>query len=299
MPKGRNTICVFRGFSTEQVRTIRILKESQPWQEDENRFFLLHSVLCDGAVCEAVRKRRKLEFVGDSLSSGEGLSGPVELVSSCSGVFGLEGHYALRTAKALQADLRILSQSGWGVCCGWNNSPAYAMPLYYGQVCGISRGARNRELGALDDNDFDAWQPDAVVVNPGSNDGFALDSAAWVDPRDGKEWRLRADADGRPDRASAERFERAAVSFLKCLRQNNPNAWLIWAYGMIDHRMQPYLEESMRQYIEESGDEKAEFLSLPAGRAEWTGSNNHPGKRTHEAASELLIKELNKRLNPE
>lgn len=296
VPKGRNTICMFRGFTADQIRTVRIMKESQPWQEDADRFFLMHAVLCDGTICEAVQKKYRLEFVGDSLSSGEGLSGPVGLVSSCSGVFGLEGHYAVRTADALQADFRILSQSGWGVCCGWNNNPDYAMPRCYEQNCGISKGVRNQELGVLERNDFDAWQPDAVVVNLGSNDGFALDSPAWIDPEDGREWRQCLEADGKMDRESTERFERAAVSFLKQLRRNDPNAWIIWAYGMIDYLMQPYLEESMQQYLEESGDKKAEFLRLPAGCAAWLGSNNHPGRKVHEAASEMLIKVLKERL---
>lgn len=296
VPKGRSTVCVFRGFSMGQFHSIRILKESQPWQEDENRFFLMHSVLCDGTVCEAVRKKYRLEFVGDSLSSGEGLSGPTGLVSPCSGVFGLDGHYAVRTADALQADFRILAQSGWGVCCGWNNNPEYTMPRYYEQVCGIAKGMRNRELGVLEHNNFGAWKPDAVVVNLGSNDGFALNEPAWVDPVDKKVWKQCLAADGRMDKDSVERFEHAAVSFLKQLRRDNSDAWLIWAYGMIDHMMQPYLEESMRQYLKESGDEKAEFLCLPAGCAAWLGSNNHPGRKAHKAASEVLIKELEKRL---
>ena len=50
VPKGRSRICVFRGFTMEQVRTVRILKESQPEQEDRERFFLIHAVLCDGMI---------------------------------------------------------------------------------------------------------------------------------------------------------------------------------------------------------------------------------------------------------
>ena len=296
VPKGRNCICVFRGFTRDQIRTIRILRETQPTQEDSDSIFLIHTIICDGTLYKVEQKRFRLEFVGDSLSSGEGLSGPVRLVSSCAGVFGLEGHYAICTADNLQADFRILSQSGWGVYCAWNNSLEEVMPRYYEQVCGILNGSRNIGFGAQEHNDFSAWKPDAVVINLGSNDGFALGNPAWINPVDKKAWKQCITEDGHMDQASTERFETAVISFLGQVRKNNPGAWIIWAYGMIDHIMEPYLEEAIRIYKEQSNDRNVEWLCLPAGKEEWLGSNNHPGSRTHSLAACVLTKELKKRL---
>ena len=56
-----------------------------------------------------------------------------------------------------------------------------------------------------------------------------------------------------------------------------------------NRRMAPYLETAVREYREESGDEKADFLLLPATNPLWVGSENHPGKKEHALAAEVLI----------
>lgn len=46
--------------------------------------------------------------------------------------FSAENNYAVMVSRALNADIRVSSQSGWGVCCGWNNDPNSAIPPIYG-----------------------------------------------------------------------------------------------------------------------------------------------------------------------
>ena len=53
-------------------------------------------------------------------------------------------------------------------------------------------GERNASLGALEDYDFKAWQPDAASLIWGTNDATAIQSAAelvreWAGTRDIKE----------------------------------------------------------------------------------------------------------------
>ncbi len=38
-------------------------------------------------------------------------------------------NYATFTAKALDADYRIISQGGWGVYCGWDNDVRHNIPF--------------------------------------------------------------------------------------------------------------------------------------------------------------------------
>ena len=57
------------------------------------------------------------------------------------------------TAKKLEADFRIISQSGWGVLSSWDNDPKCAIPKYYEKVCGVVNGERNEELGAYEYKD--------------------------------------------------------------------------------------------------------------------------------------------------
>ena len=303
--KGRSKVCLFRGFSKDTVRRVRVLKEVQPKEEDVDRYFLVHGILCDGKLYDVPEKPYRIEIIGDSLSSGEGLSGDRSLISSCSGVFGLEGHYGIAVADHFCADFRIMSMSGWGVYCACNNSLYRTLPRYYEQVCGVISGEKNLKRGAGELHDFNTWQPDVVIVNLGSNDSFAPDSEPWINPEDGsvwkqcwkipegqKEWTHVWNEPAELDEISAQRFEQAVVDFLKKLRRNNPGAYLLWAYGMITHIMCPYLENAVRRYREETGDLSAEFISLPAVKDEWMGSNNHPGKPSHQAAAQVLIQKI-------
>lgn len=292
VPKGRSRICAYRGFPGKTVRTVRLLKEVQPMQEDERKCLLVHSLEGDGSLYKVPEKKYRMEFVGDSLSAGEGLSGARTLVQGGSAVFGLEGHYAVAAADYFKADFRILAESGWGVHCSCHNDYIRTMPGYYEQICGVVRGEHNRELGAFDRNDFAAWQPDIIVVNLGSNDGFAVKEPAWVDPEDGTVHRQLANPYGGLEEQSALRLEASVTAFLKKLRRLNPDAFLLWAYGMCDHSMAPYLERGVQNYREESGDDRAQFLLLPAVVPMWIGSSNHPGIQEHQLAAQVLINKI-------
>lgn len=293
VPKGRTKICAFRGWSTDDVRTVRLLKETQPAREDEERFLLVHGFECDGELYDIAPKKYRFEFIGDSLSSGEGLSGSVKLINCGPAKFGLEGHYAVTTANYFDADFRIMSQSGWGVHSSCYNDYICIMPPYYEQICGVVTGEGNKKLGAFETNDFEGWKPDVVVVNLGSNDGFALDREAWVD-ENGVSHRQITNPYGGVEEASALRFEKSVVEFLKKLRRLNPDAYLIWAYGMCDHTMRPYLAKAVANYKAETGDKKADFQILPATIIQWQGSNNHPGIKEHQLTAEVLIDRVKK-----
>lgn len=289
VPKGRSRLCAFRGFPAGTMRRVRLLKEVQPMREDEKRCLLVHGLDCDGKLYPVPDGACRIEFVGDSLSAGVGLAGAPCLVGAGPAVYGLDGNYALLTAEHFQADFRILAQCGWGAHCSCYNDFIQIMPRYYEQICGVLTGDHNRELGAFERNDFSAWQPDLVVVNLGSNDGFAVDRPAWVDPQDGSSHRMVSRPCGGLEEQSALRFEGSVKDFLRKLRRLNPDAYLLWVYGMCEHRMAPYLETAVREYREESGDEKADFLLLPATNPLWVGSENHPGKKEHALAAEVLI----------
>ncbi len=88
--------------------------------------------------------------------------------------------YAYLTAKELDAEYRVFSQSGWGVCNTWDNNPNGALPKYYRQICGLMKSDMNEELGGNENFDFSSWQPDVIVVNLGTNDASAFDQPECV-----------------------------------------------------------------------------------------------------------------------
>lgn len=289
LPKGRSRICAFRGWPCGTIRRIRLLKEVQPIREDEKKCLLVHGLECDGSLYAPPEKKYKIEFIGDSISAGEGLGGAPTLLDVGPAAFGLESHYALLVAEHFRADFRILAQSGWGVYCASNNDLVRIMPKYYEQICGTVAGENNKQLMAFNKNDFNSWQPDIIVVNLGSNDGFAMDKPAWENPEDGKFYKQLENPYGGMEEQSAVRFEKSVIAFLYKLRQLNPQAYILWAYGMCEHRMAPYLEKAVSAYAKESGDERAAFQILPMMMPMWTGCNHHPGRKDHEMAAKVLI----------
>lgn len=295
VPKGRTKICAFRKLPSDVVRTVRLMKEAQPAREDQDRYLLLHGIECDGTLDKTDTKKYRFEFIGDSLSSGEGLAGGNKLQQGGSAVYGLQDHYAVTTADYFQADFRILSQSGWGVHCSCYNDYICIMPPYYEQICGVLTGDKNKKLGAFEENDFSKWQPDVIIINLGSNDGFALDREAWIDSQ-GIAHRQITNPYGGVEEESAIRFEKSVVDFLKKLRKRNPKAYLLWAYGMCDYTMRPYLEKAITDYKVETNDTKVDFQILPATILLWQGSNNHPGSQEHQLASKVLIDRLKQEL---
>lgn len=56
----------------------------------------------------------RLEFVGDSITSGEGTVGAVYEEDWISAFFSAENTYPRMVADALSAEYRVISQSGWG-----------------------------------------------------------------------------------------------------------------------------------------------------------------------------------------
>lgn len=292
LEKGRKQICAFRNLPSGVHRKVRLLKEVQPVREDEKKCLLLHEIICDGQLYQIPQKKWKIEFVGDSLSAGEGLGGAASLTQAGSAGYGLTGHYAITVADHFQADFRILAESGWGVHCSCYNDLIQIMPKYYEKICGTVTGERNRELGAFEDHDFMSWKPDIIIVNLGSNDGFALDMPEWTDPLDGTIHKQSVNAYGGVEEESAIRFEESVISFLKKLRRYNEKAYILWAYGMCGHRMAPYLDHAVLKYKEETKDRRVDLQILPMAVPMWIGCNGHPGEKDHHLTAQVLIHRL-------
>ena len=107
--------------------------------------------------------------MGDSITSGEGTVGAVYEEDWISAFFSAMNTYPRMVADALSAEYRVVSQSGWGIVTGWDGNVENKIPPFYTQVCGLLTGERNASLGALQDYDFEAWQPPASRRESPSN----------------------------------------------------------------------------------------------------------------------------------
>ncbi|MEO3947946.1 GDSL-type esterase/lipase family protein [Gorillibacterium sp. CAU 1737] len=295
IPKGRQWVCLFRGMNPETIKNVRIVKDVQAMSGDPDASLIVHGLKGNGELKPVEDRPFKLEFIGDSITSGEGSIGakPEEdwIPAWFSGVL----NYTTLTAVALNADHRVLSQSGWGVMTSWDNNPNANLPAGYEQVCGLLTGDKNAALGAHEPNDFAAWQPDVVVINLGTNDGGAFYNQEWKDPNTGKVHKQRLNEDGSFHPEDLASFEQAVQAFLIKLRKNNPKADLVWAYGMLGLPMMPAIYRAVDTYIRQTGDRKVSVFQLPNTNEHTIGARMHPGRLAHEAAAKELsgyLKEL-------
>lgn len=289
---GSQSLCLFRGMSPEPVKNVRLTRETQAMVEDEDCCLIVHGFQADGSFHPVPKKKYTLEFVGDSITSGEGTYGSKDEYDWIPMYMSYSRDYAKMTADALDADAHIISKGGWGVLSAWDNNPDCNIPSRYKQLCGICCGSKNESFGAFAPYDFTVRKTDAVIVNLGTNDASAFRQPAWHDPATGLTFKQHLNPDGTYREEDLNRFEDAVVSFLHMLRKHNPQAHIVWCYGMLGYELSFAINDAITRYTRESGDHNVIFLQLPNTTEETVGSNGHPGELSHRRAARVLTEYL-------
>ncbi len=285
---GRYWIALFRGMNPEKIKNVRFYKDLQAMSDDGDSYIHIHALRHDGMFYPVEEKPLKIEFIGDSITSGEGLFGAKEEEDWIPMFFSSLRDYAYVTAKELNAEYRVFSQSGWGVYNSWANNAKGAIPKYYREVCSLMKGEKNERLGGNAPHDFASWQPDFVVVNLGTNDASSFDQPEWVDEVTKERHKMRRNEDGSYCKEDILSFQNAVTSFLQTLRECNKKAHIIWCYGMLGLNLQKPILEGIMAYMNESGDDKVSYLQLPNTDDTNVGSRQHPGALCHKQAAEVL-----------
>lgn len=287
--KGASELCVFRNMTPGAPKHVRIFKDTQAMHDDPAHLLQITGLRYDGGeFLPLPAPACRLEFVGDSITSGEGTIGALAEEDWISAFFTAENHYARMTADALNAEYRIVSQSGWGLVTSWDNDPTRTVPTYYEQICGLAEGPVNAACGAKQPYDFAAWPADAVMINLGTNDDGAFHNPPFPGNDTTPAYKQRLAPDGTPLPQDAERLIGNAVDFYKKVRRSNPQAAIVWCYGMLGDWLMPLLQTALERYKAESGDKRAYLLPLPNTTQETVGARQHPGVKAHQAAAEVL-----------
>lgn len=293
---GSYSICLFRGMSPDAVKNVKFIRELQAMSEDPFCHILIKGFQTDGFFLPVSDRRYKLEFIGDSITSGEGTYGAAEDTDWISMYMGCSRNYAVMVSDALDADYHLFSQGGWGVLSSWDNNPHCNIPSRYEKLCGLTEGEYSEKLGALGPYDFDSFKPDAIIVNLGTNDASAFNQPAWTDPVTGETFQQRRDPDGTCNPDDLMRFKQAVISFLSMIRKNNPYSHIVWVYGMLGYDLTLAITDAINSYQKQTGDSNVAFLQLPNTTDETVGSHAHPGAGSHERAAKVLIEYLKSRL---
>lgn len=217
--------------------------------------------LADGGrmLAPTPRPSRRIEFFGDSITSGMGNEAPMNGRDDVGRDKNSFLSYAGLTARALNAELHQTSQSGIGVMISWF---PFTMPDFYDQ------------MNAVGDNDthwdFKQWTPDVVVVNLLQNDFWLI----------GRDHKLKPEPNETQRIANYEKFVRR-------IRQLYPNAYIVCALGSMDATQKgsawPGYIDTAVAHMRQGGDKRIDTIFFP-----YTGYGQHPRLKHQKENAEKL-----------
>lgn len=260
---GRNWYTVLEGMDPAVSHRVAIVRETQPIADGVNTSLLMHTLRSDGTLLPLPQPKMTVEFIGDSLTSGEGIVGP-QGAMEWQTIWMSSYNYSHLVCQALDAQRRIISQSGWGAFSSWDNDPNCVLSRIYDDVCA---------LGDADPTpyDFSREKADLVVINLGTNDFGAISQ-------------LEKAAQGQRRRD----IQHAVQQLLLQVRRHNPDAWILWVYGMCSHKLSSLFQGAV-EACRAQGDLRLGYLTLKVCSEEEQGSRIHPGILNHQAAAKKIV----------
>ncbi len=252
LDKTSQTIVLAKDLDPNVAHTVKVLKRTNARSSSAA---LLSLKLTDGEKLEPpAQKARLIEFVGDSITVGYA----TVVGSATSWSTATEDStktYSEYIAEAFNADYNVIAVSGRGVVRNYGNTTERLLPAIYGKV-------DDYNLEGVDYG-FER-QADVIVINLGTND-----------------------ASGTVTDLTLDEFKAGVRAFLLDVRAKNPNAEIIYAYGMLT---QTYLLEirSVVNALRAEGDEHISFLMLDkcASKEQVLG---HPTAESYISRGDAII----------
>lgn len=204
------------------------------------------------------RPERRIEFFGDSITSGMGNEAPEDGPDDNKAEKNNFLAYGAITARNLNAEYVSTSQSGVGLMASFVN---FTMQEFYDQ------------LSAINNNDsvwdFSRWTPHVVVINLFQNDSALVEQRLNPVPTD---------------------EQRVAVyyDFIKRIRSHYPEAFIVCTLGTMDAAKPgspwpDYIHAAVEQWKTETADERIDVMIF-----EFKGFYKHPRVHHHQENAEVL-----------
>ena len=255
------------GLEAEQERTVTLMKETQCMPDNPAATVLLHSLRIDGELQELPLRDHRIEFIGDSLTSGEGALAARDNMEWVTPWFTARGNYSWYACETLNAERSILSQSGWGVCWDWQHTEKNNLYDAYEYVAGVLHGPEAEARGCRKLWDFSRWQPDIICIRLLTNDNNGMNERQSFEE----------------DR---EMVIQGAEKLIRKVRKHNPEAKIVWILPGTD--CHPELAAEAVRRMQEEGTENLYVFTLPDYGPEDMGARWHPNADYNRRAGRLL-----------
>lgn len=250
-------IMLAEGLDPDQEHTVEVRKRTNIRSSTAGVGRIL---VMDGHILEPEKpKERRIEFLGDSLTVGYVASKEGKTASAWSTTTeDVTKTYCTQIADAFDAEYQVVAMSGRGVVRNNGGDAEGVFPDIY------------REMDYYHNPgvayDF-AVQPDVIVINLGSNDESAANATL-----------------------SPDVFRQGLYDFLKEVRQYNPDAQIIYAYGLVRKGLSETISSVVTQLSNE-GDEKIHYLQLEQCQS-WELNLNHTVASAYASRGEALIEKV-------
>ncbi len=269
-PEKTYTVC---NFDAAKDVVVRIVKLSESMQSTCG----VGEIRVDADAIRPTEKLpRRIEFIGDSITCGYGVDDENRDHHFSTATEDATKTYAYLTAQALGADYSMVSFSGHGIISGYTTTPgqksSQLVPAYYGKLGYGWNTFLGQSPNQIDWN-FTAFQPDAVVINLGTND----------------------DSYVKGDLARSAEFRQGYVAFMKAIREKNPDAKIVCTLGIMGDALYGSVQQAMLDYKKETGDKNVAVVRFAVQQySDGYAADWHPTHKTHTKAAEKLTADLRK-----
>lgn len=224
------------------------------------------------------RKKRTIEFIGDSITCGYGNEGVRNIDAFNTTKENPWEAYAAKTARYFNADFNCISWSGIGVVSSWtvtdNPNTEWLMPMLYNYTdAGLEQSLGKIEYTPWNNNTF---KPQVIVINLGTNDSSYTKNI----------------------KERIEHFTDGYYKLLKQVRDFNPNSEIICSLGIMGQDLCPAIENAAITFKNETHDAKIHTLRFDVQQeSDGLGTDSHPSIKTHAKMAKQLICKIGKVMN--
>ncbi len=259
------------GMEADKVRTVTLMKETQCMSDNPEATVLLRSLRMAGKLEELPVRDLRIEFIGDSLTSGEGALAVRNNEEWVTPWFTARGNYSWYACEALNAERSILSQSGGGVCWDWQHDPKNNMTDTYESTVGVLHGPEAEARGCTKPWDFASHPADIVCIRLLTNDIAGI----------GGEENLERDR---------EKVLQGCMKLIRKVRKFNPGAKIVWIRP--GREFHPELASEAISLLTAEGMRSLFTYTLPEYEEKDYGARAHPSAEWNRMAGELLAEFL-------
>jgi len=263
-PEGRSELPLPSGPAPAGGWVVELVRRNENWQGVASFFGLLLPPGCE-LLAPPPLPKRKLMFIGDSITCGEAIDRVPPELDNTSRMANAPRSYGFLLARQLGAQVHLVSCGGRGVLRNWaGKTDDVTAPQFFQRALPDDPAAKW---------DHASYQPDAIVIALGQNDlssGF-VDEAA---------------------------FTAAFANFLADIRKVHPRAAVLFTESPMrsedpateDGRKREFQRKCLRTVIEaahKAGDQRVAFA--PLHQYPGTPTNAHPVAFQHEQMAAELI----------